>query len=289
MAIPTSRSHDPRIVRPEANDADAQSQSMASGDLTITLSRVGSFRAGRHGDLDAHSQAFDIAGGNPDSCCGKFISSIPHQILPSGYVSKSGGDRGPCNVSKVYDQVGGTSGWVNTATASQQPRLLFTALNSLPGTSCTAAASSQLNTTTTFAPSQPYTFTGAYEWTANFATDQWILGVNNIAIGLRAPNTTNTAAVQSITPLSQVATDSAFHAISGLASSSGVINVDGVENTGTTGIQPWTSNTLRWCRGFGFGSRDGTVMELGVWFAGFTSTQRANVNSNLHGTNGYNF
>ena len=36
---------------------------MASGDLTITLSRVGSFRAGRHGDYGAHSQAFDFAGG----------------------------------------------------------------------------------------------------------------------------------------------------------------------------------------------------------------------------------
>lgn len=29
----------------------------------ITLSRVGSSRAGRHGDRDAHSQAFDIDGG----------------------------------------------------------------------------------------------------------------------------------------------------------------------------------------------------------------------------------
>jgi hypothetical protein len=29
----------------------SKSKSMASGDLTITLFRVGSFRAGRHGDL----------------------------------------------------------------------------------------------------------------------------------------------------------------------------------------------------------------------------------------------
>jgi hypothetical protein len=33
----------------KASDADAHPKSMASGDLLITLSRVGSFRAGRHG------------------------------------------------------------------------------------------------------------------------------------------------------------------------------------------------------------------------------------------------
>jgi hypothetical protein len=42
----------PRIVRPEGERRGCpHSQSMASGDLTITLSRVGSFRAERHGAL----------------------------------------------------------------------------------------------------------------------------------------------------------------------------------------------------------------------------------------------
>jgi hypothetical protein len=35
-------------------------QSMASGDLTITLSRVGSFRAGRHGDYAQTSHVLDL-------------------------------------------------------------------------------------------------------------------------------------------------------------------------------------------------------------------------------------
>jgi hypothetical protein len=44
--------HYARIARPEraATRTPANSQSMASGDLTITLSRVGSLRAGRRGD-----------------------------------------------------------------------------------------------------------------------------------------------------------------------------------------------------------------------------------------------
>ena len=38
---------------------------MASGDLTITLSRVGSFRAERHGDYDAQtSHVLDCSGGD---------------------------------------------------------------------------------------------------------------------------------------------------------------------------------------------------------------------------------
>jgi len=55
---------------------------MAFGNLTITLSRAGSFRAGRHGDYDAHSQAFDIAGG-VDRGGGAGIGSVWRR-LPGG-------------------------------------------------------------------------------------------------------------------------------------------------------------------------------------------------------------
>jgi hypothetical protein len=54
----------PALFARKASDADAHPQSMASGDLLITLSRVGSFRAGRHGDYYAQTfHVLDCSGG----------------------------------------------------------------------------------------------------------------------------------------------------------------------------------------------------------------------------------
>jgi hypothetical protein len=45
----------PALHRRKSERRGCPSKSMASGDLTITLSRVGSFRAGRHGDHNART------------------------------------------------------------------------------------------------------------------------------------------------------------------------------------------------------------------------------------------
>jgi hypothetical protein len=64
----------PALFVRKANDADAHPQSMASGDLTITPCRVGSFRAGRHGDHDAQtSHVLDCSG-----CADGFVDPVAH-------------------------------------------------------------------------------------------------------------------------------------------------------------------------------------------------------------------
>jgi hypothetical protein len=56
-------------------------KSMASGDLTITLIRVGSFRAGRHGDHHAQtSHVLDCPGS--DRFCGRLAGVERDRKLP---------------------------------------------------------------------------------------------------------------------------------------------------------------------------------------------------------------
>jgi hypothetical protein len=60
-----SRRTIPHCSTGKASDADAHLKSVASVDLTIALSRVGSFRAGRHGDRHAQtSHVLDCSGGD---------------------------------------------------------------------------------------------------------------------------------------------------------------------------------------------------------------------------------
>jgi hypothetical protein len=74
------------FARKRTTRMPANPKSMASGDLTITLNRVGSFRAGRHGDRYAQtSHVLDCSGCNGRSF-GKFIRRIYGAAAGSGTV-----------------------------------------------------------------------------------------------------------------------------------------------------------------------------------------------------------
>jgi hypothetical protein len=87
------------------------------------------------------------------------------------------------------------------------------------------------------------------------------------------------------------AADGSWHAAQGVfngASSAGY--VDGLA---TTGLNPGTggasSNTI--CLGCVIvaGSFDGFIAETGLWPSAFNATQAGNLNTNQHGSNGYDF
>jgi hypothetical protein len=108
----------------------AQSQSMASGDLLITLCRVGSFRAGRHGDFDAQtSHVLDCSGCDCFRSVLASIDSAVHPRIPAGDVQSltlSGS-----NVTSWTDRASGIVAL--QATGAKQPTWSATARNGKGG------------------------------------------------------------------------------------------------------------------------------------------------------------
>ena len=202
---------------------------------------------------------------------------------------------GACRVSKVYDQIGGTSGWVN-ATHGQRPVFTFSAQNSLPGLTGTAAANTFLNTSSTFTQAQPWTLVAVGKRTANFTTSQSLIGssgsLNDCLSYTTSASTAGFTSDGASTITLGSVTDSNFHAVQGVAATSpnGVLAVDGVETTGNVGTGAFSANTSRIMRCAGGLSLDGVWLEGGLWPVGFDATQRGNINSNIHSsTSGYNF
>ena len=197
---------------------------------------------------------------------------------------------GSCRVSKVYDQIGGTSGWLQ-ATNANRPTLTFSALNGLPGVTSSSAASSQMATSTTFTQAT-FTLVSVGKRTASFSNTSDLMGFSS-TVRMGFANAANTAAVSdgtTVLSLGSVA-DSSFHAVQGvMASGSSVISVDGSENSGSAGTTNISGATSRLFRDGGGNELNGIGMEFGIWSGSFGSTDRSNMNSNIHSaTNGYNF
>lgn len=203
-----------------------------------------------------------------------------------------------CRVSKIYDQVaGGSAGWVN-AINSQRPTLTFSLINSLPGWTCVASANSNLQTSAPLTFSAPYTYVAMGVRTSNFTTLQslmgWSVGLNGYLGFFTSANTVSATSGGGPTPstLGSVP-DSSFHALQGYIDSAGTANMvssDGVDGSPASGgnAAPLGQST-RVCRGSGGLSLDGSMMEAGVWNVQFSPTERTDMNSNIHGSNGYNF
>lgn len=124
---------------------------------------------------------------------------------------------GACRVSKVYDQIGGTSGWNLPAINAQRPVLSFNVLNGLPGLTGTSAANTNLTTTTTFTQAQPWTWVGVAERTSGTSAINAIIGASGSFNGyLGFFSATNTVVLTSDagTNLTQGSVaDNSFHAI----------------------------------------------------------------------------
>lgn len=194
-------------------------------------------------------------------------------------------------VTKLYDQTGNGFHWSN-ATLASMPALTLLALNGLPALTFTSAANAFLATTTGITQLQPFTFVAAAKRTTNFTTIQSMMGWTSSPNGqLEFTASANTVAITadgtSFVTQGSV-TDNAFHAIQGISSgASSVIAVDGVENTGTNAATAPSANFMRLGRFAGGSSLDGMMLEAGFW--GSAISNRTGLNSNIHGTNGYNF
>jgi hypothetical protein len=133
--------------------------------------------------------------------------------------------------------------------------------------------------------------------TANFTTVQAMIGASggfNGFIGFQNSANTVLATSNDATFLTQGSNaDSSFHAVQGIMNgASSTLASDGTETTGGVGATTMSSNTSRLMRFAGGNSMDGVLCEAGLWSGNFTTGgggQASLMNSNIHGSNGYNF
>lgn len=191
-----------------------------------------------------------------------------------------------CNISKIYNQTGGVTGWSST-TAANQPQLLFSALNGLPGIQ---SASPRNFPSAAITQAAPISFSFVYERTGSFTTIGNVLSIGGGSILVGAAVAVNTAQLNALTATGVA--DSVFHASQNIENgASSVIYIDGITTSGNAGSTGLSANTLNLETSNGAGAGlVGVVMEVGMWPVAFTPTQYGNLNTNQHGSaNGYNF
>ena len=222
----------------------------------------------------------------------------PGSLTPAAACAAASG--GSCKVTKVYDLVAGTNPLIQ-ATLGNMPILVFSTLNSLPALFCASATASSLTTASTFTISAPFSLAVVYERTASFTSlsAAWGAVSNNMAFGNAA--SANTAIIQDSSTANFTAAMSDgtgpsdfthFHALLGVYGSgvgNSALTIDGTTTTGSTNNSITTA--IRICRGNATASPDGYLMEAYFWptNGGLTSGDRTSVNSNMHGSSGYNF
>src|SRR4029077_7946560 len=162
--------------------------------------------------------------------------------------------------------------------------------NSLPATKYVSASGTLLTSTTTFTLTPPWAGGGVLERTSGTALGT-LLGANTSSMNFGVFSSANQAAQNGSSAGANTQTDNAFHAyISNQLSGSAVLTVDGSDTTVSTG-QTSSALALRYGRGSGGATPDGLIMEVWVYPSSTTlsSGQKTSLNSNIHGTNGYNF
>jgi hypothetical protein len=191
-------------------------------------------------------------------------------------------------VKKLYDQ-SGNGRHVSQANLALMPALTLNAIGTLPGMTFTSARTDKLLSSATVTQAQKFTVSVVAKRTAVNSNDG-IFYSSAIGFAVMFGATSGNMALYAgaggiLTP----ATENAFHAAQGLFdAANSVMYIDGVlgaaANPGTTGA---SGENL--CVGTGVsGGTSGVILEAGLW-AGDKSANNAAMNTNQHGTNGWNF
>jgi hypothetical protein len=216
-------------------------------------------------------------------------ASYCNGTTPALACGSGGSGAGGCRVGKIYDQTGNGNHFTN-ATPTQQPSLVFSSLNGLPGLQFLDANSASIGTAA-ISIAQPYTMSAVVR-IDTASNDGAVLSGSAAPAGLTENSTANTLGIASSTFTTVAATDGSFYALQGLASGSNcAVNLNASDtaalNCGVVGI---SSSLVRWGRQSGGPSCNCTMMEAGVWALTSTAGNRNGLGSNQrNATYGYNF
>lgn len=199
---------------------------------------------------------------------------------------------GACKISKVYDQIGSTGGWVQ-ATAASMLGLTFSAINGLPGlagnsTNSTVLLSASISVTA------PWSMAVVAERTGTVTSRSAVIGISGTIEEIGFTTSANTAIFSGnsggTAAITATAVDNAFHSLIGTNNNaSSALMIDGTDTTGSMTSSNIAAITRIGRDGSGSHSIDGLIMEVGIWPSAFSAGNRTSLNSNMHGTSGYNF
>jgi hypothetical protein len=193
-------------------------------------------------------------------------------------------------VTKLYDQTGNGLHATN-ATLGQMPQLSLSVLNGLPVITLTSARNDRLNTATT-TQAQPLSFSAVAQRTANFTTEQGVLGATPTSVDLFFNPTTNTAGARAGSTITATANNSSWHTMTSVfngASPNSILVIDGSATTGSGGSNGLSAVGLRIGRSSAGASLDGQIAECGMWPAALNGTQYGNLDTNPRAAGVYNF
>jgi len=260
--------------------------------------------------LEAYSVAYAAGGGKSVNVCNASdVACVDLTFGANGHLSNcntvtctvgaSDCNSISCTVKTAYDQsgAGNCGGLCNftQATIGLRPTLLVNCQNGQP---CMvfAGGSSQCLTATGYVgtTAQPYSISAVGIRTSGVATSDWLAtmpagqGSTNSFVGTTTANNFGTNAGNTA---NVSATDNVLHSVNAtLNGISTATLIDGTDHTGqSVGTNAIGATMQIGCTQTNFNFLTGHINEIGIWALGFTPAQRANLNTNQHGTLRWNF
>jgi hypothetical protein len=222
-----------------------------------------------------------------DSTCADLTITSGFAVVP-GSLSTCNITTVICTVKTMYDKTGNGRDVTQATIASRPTFRPAMASNGCPTTAlpCLKFVKSnnqQLVYATGITQAQPITMSMVYI-NASFGE---ILSSSG---GISTSSTTNAVQLNAGSSPTATATDGVWHAVQAVYS--GASSAAQVDSTLTSGLSAGT-NGASGALGVGLATIianfDGSLTETGLWATAFNSTQSGNMNTNQHGSNGYNF
>ena len=177
-------------------------------------------------------------------------------------------------VTEAYDQSGNSRN-ILQATVADQPQLLPLCVNSLPCMTFVGATPQGLSGGTLPSQAVPWTMNGVAKENPTSGATEDIISTSGSFENLMGFLGTNLLGGNAGSNFSAAAsTNNVWHAASFIPNTgtTGLVNIDGVQSTGTTGTNNLTARgtTINLGTG-GSGSLTGSITEAGIWPSGFSS------------------
>lgn len=217
-------------------------------------------------------------------------STVTINILSTGFLDTVTAAPlvGTHRVSKLYDQTGNGRHLLQ-ATHVVRPAL---DVSGTPFILWDSLRDDSLATSGTITQAQPLSYSMVVQRVTNFTTQQTIIGGASSAQGqtLFASSTDTMAMYSGSSVPTFAATDAAFHAVQTVFDNAvqSIGYVDGTStNVSLSASGGLSVDTIK--IGNISGKPDLRLREVGLWAVAFNGTQMLNLNTNQHGTSGWNF
>lgn len=187
-------------------------------------------------------------------------------------------------VTRMYDQ-SGNSRHLNQSTLTNMPVLNLTGFGSLPAIVVDGTVPQHMSTDPgAIAQNQPLTYSFVYLYGGRDGEAFAHMGtfINTVSGGFKVRAGNN--------PSASTAANGSWHACQGVVNTtSSATYIDGSSTTGISSGSNNANDRIRFALLVDFQYPSLSMAEFGLWGSAFNATQAGNMNTNQHGSSGYNF